>query len=58
MSALQRIADLSQTSHQVRKMPITEVSRFIDHCVGAFFLAKAFRLYEQKASDVLVIVAP
>jgi hypothetical protein len=36
----------------------TEVSRFIDHFVGAFLLNKASRLHEQKASAVLVIVQP
>jgi hypothetical protein len=43
---------------QVRFVPTTEVSRFIDHFVGAFLLNKASRLHEQKASAVLVIVQP
>jgi hypothetical protein len=37
-------------------VPSPEVSRFIDHFVGAFFLAKASRLYKQKVRAVLVIV--
>jgi len=36
-------------------VPSPEVSRFIDHFVGAFFPQQASRLYEQKASAVLVI---
>ena len=37
-----------------REVPPPEVSRFLDHFVGAFFLAQASRLYKQEAREVLV----
>jgi hypothetical protein len=43
---------------KVRKVPSPEGSRFIDHFVGGFFLDKAPRLYDPKASAVPVIVEP
>jgi hypothetical protein len=42
---------------KVRKVPSPEGSRFIDHFVGGFFLDKASRLYDQKASAVPVIAS-
>jgi hypothetical protein len=39
-------------------VPSPEVSGFIDHFVGGFFLDKASRLYDRKASAVPVIVEP
>jgi hypothetical protein len=50
--------DPSRTLQHFRKVPSPEVSRFIDHFVGAFLLDKESRLCEQKASGVLVIVQP
>jgi len=38
--------------------PSPEVSRCIDHFVGAFFLDNASCLHEQDASAVLVIIQP
>ena len=51
------LADMHGSDAKVRKVPSPEVSRFIDHFVGGFFLDKASRLYDQKAS-VPVIVEP
>jgi hypothetical protein len=55
-SGLCLIATEERTSWDVSNVPSPEVSWFIDHFVGAFFLDKASRLYEQKASAVLVII--
>jgi hypothetical protein len=41
-----------------RFAPSPEVSRFIDHFAGGFFLDEASRLYEPKAGPLPVIVQP
>jgi hypothetical protein len=53
MSVLPSTTDIVRPPRHVRFVPSPEVSRFIDHFVGAFLLDKASRLHEQKASAVL-----
>ena len=53
-SASPLITDLRQKDRHVRFVPSPEVSWFLDHFVGAFFLAQTSRLYKQEAREVLV----
>jgi hypothetical protein len=52
-SGLPREADHSRARAHFAFGPTPEVSRLLDHSVGAFFLAQASRLYKQEARVVL-----